>query len=263
MNRVVLLVLLSAISFPLWGRETVLISSFDPFGGSSDNNSTRIALEVKTHLSESVNVVTCVLPTSYDRAIPALEKCLSEMTSPPDLVVSLGEGPCFVKWETRAHNRDHDHGPDNDGVSRRRRTIIADAPKELGLRLNYSAMWCSLNEEEKKLVQVSIEPENFVCNNTAYRFSHANPELMYGFVHVPRTSCENKNPGITAKSSELVAKMIRQQLAVMASDNSRLELPRLSNAIRLATTRLSVQAMQRDTNEVCEEEFLKRWLKAF
>lgn len=263
MNRVLLLAISSAISLPLLARETVLITSFDPFGGSSDNNSTRIALEVKTHLSETVEVVTCLLPTSYERAIPALEKCKAEMITAPDLVVSLGEGPCKVKWETRAHNRDHDHGPDNDGVSRRRRTIIADAPKELGLRLHYPAIWCSLNEEEKKLVQVSIDPENFVCNNTAYRFSHAHPEQLYGFVHVPRTSCEKKTPGITAKSSELVAKMIREQLAVLATDSSRLDLPRLTNTTRLATTRLSVQALQRDTSEACEEEFLKRWLKAF
>jgi pyrrolidone-carboxylate peptidase len=263
MNRVLTYLFLSSICAPLWAKESVLISSFDPFGGSSYNNSNRIAREVKTHLSETVDVMTCVLPTSYQRAIPALEKCLSEMRNPPALIVSLGEGPCSVKWETRAHNRDHDRGPDNDGVSRRRQTIIADAPQELGLRLNYPAMWCSLTHEEKKLTQVSVDPENFVCNNTAYRFSHNNPEQLYGFVHVPRTSCEKKTPGITARSSELVAKMIRQQLAVSATDNSRLDLPRFGNFTRLATTRIEVKAMQRDTAEICEEEFLKRWLKAF
>lgn len=263
MKHVLLLALLSAIHGSVWARETVLISSFDPFGGASDNNSTRIAAEVKKHLSETVEVVTCLLPTSYERAIPALEKCLSEMKYPPDLVVSLGEGPCKVKWETRAHNRDHDRGPDNDGVSRRRHTIIANAPKELGLRLNYPAMWCSLNDEEKRLVQVSIDPENFVCNNTAYRFSHAYPEKLYGFVHVPRTSCEQKNPGISAKASELIAKMIKYQIGALANDNSRLDLPRLNNTTRLATSRLSVQALQKETSEVCEEEFLKRWLRAF
>lgn len=263
MNRVVLLAILSVISVPSWAIETVLISSFDPFGGASYNNSTRIAQEVKLNLGNNVEVVTCLLPTSYERAIPALEKCLNEMKTPPDLVVSLGEGPCKVKWETRVHNRDHDHGPDNDGISRRRRTIIAGAPKELGLRLNYSAMWCSLNPDEKNLVQVSIDPENFVCNNTAYRFSYAHPDQMYGFIHVPRTSCEIKNPGITQKSSELVAKMIREQLAVLVSDNSRLDLPRSSNSTRLATDSFAVRSMQRDTYQVCEEEFLKRWLKAF
>lgn len=261
-EKLTLTLLALLIAAPLWARETVLVSGFDPFGGSTDNNSWRVAQALKTELPE-VDVVTCLLPTSYARAVPALEECLKALPAPPDLVLSLGEGPCRVKWETRAHNRDHDRGPDNDGVSRRRRTIDPRGPKELGLRLNYGALWCALEASEKKLVQVSTSPDNFVCNHTAYRTGLLLPEMMYGFVHVPNTRCETKTPGITAAAIKLLSKMVRTQLEVLDTHASRLEWPTRLNGTRLASEARSVRSLTAQATETCEAEFLQEWLRGF
>src|SRR5690606_7121788 len=126
MKRLLTFLLLTASLSFAQAKDTVLLSGFDPFGGVSVNNSWNIAQQVAARLQSTrdVAVKTCLLPTSYARAIPALEKCLAEMNEKPTLVVSLGAGPCNVKWETRAHNKDHDYGPDNDGVSRKRQVIV-------------------------------------------------------------------------------------------------------------------------------------------
>lgn len=261
-EKLTLILLALMTAAPLWARETVLISGFDPFGGSSDNNSWRIAQALKAELPE-VDIVTCLLPTSYARSMPALEECLKTLPAPPDLLISLGEGPCRVKWETRAHNRDHDRGPDNDGVSRRRRTIDPTGPRELGLRLNYAAMWCALEESEKKLVQVSTSPDNFVCNHTAYRTGLLLPEMIYGFVHVPSTRCETQTPGITIASVKLVAKMIRTQLTTLDAHSSRIEWPTRQNSVRLASEARDVRALRSQASEDCESEFLQQWIRGF
>ena len=266
MNRWLLYFIALSLSALASARDIVLLSGFDPFGKLSVNNSWVIAQEVKTQLMAArsdVEVVTCLLPTSYNRAIPALEKCLDELPTKPALVISLGAGPCNVKWETRAHNRDNDKGPDNDGVSRKRQVITPGGPADIGLRLNYGAMWCSLTAEEKKLTWVSTSPENFVCNNTAFRFTERHPEQMYGFIHVPNVTCEKKAPDITTRSVALITKMIGIQLDTRASLTSTIEWPMEFNDVRLPDTRDEIRDLLRSPLDGCEKEFLERWHKDF
>jgi pyroglutamyl-peptidase len=266
MNRwALVLTALSLCTFAI-AKDVVLLSGFDPFGKLSVNNSWVIAQQVRTQLMASrsdVEVVTCLLPTSYNRAIPALEKCLNELPEKPTLVISLGAGPCNVKWETRAHNLDNDKGPDNDGVSRKRQVITPRGPSDIGLRLNYGAMWCALTAEEKKLTWVSTSPENFVCNNTAFRFTERHPEQMYGFIHVPNVTCEKKTPDITTRSIALISKMISIQLDTRASLTSRIEWPMEFNDVRLPETLDDVRTLLRGPVESCEKELLERWRKDF
>ncbi|MBY0516298.1 MAG: hypothetical protein K2P81_05285 [Bacteriovoracaceae bacterium] len=245
-------------------KDLVLLTGFDPFAGKSSNNSWVIAEKIKEKLIGSdIEIVTCLLPTSYTRAVPTFQKCLQALEAKPTLVISLGEGPCNVKWETRAHNRDHDKGPDNDGISRKRQIIDPTAPSELGLRLNYASMYCELTEQEKKLTWISTDPQNFVCNNTAFRISHSIPDQLYGFIHVPETSCEKKTPGITQRATDLVSKMILNQLSVRNSTTSRIDWPSELNTTRLQSDKNSVKNLKTLSVESCEQEFIDRWRKDF
>ncbi len=266
MKLISCILLLTTIASFAQAKEVVLLSGFDPFGNLPVNNSWVIAEKVKAQIESenpNIEIITCLLPTSYQRSIPTLEKCLAALPEKPTLVLSLGAGPCSVKWETRAHNRDHDRGPDNDGVSRRRKPIIAGAASDLGLRWNVVDLYCSLNADQKKLVTISTSPDNFVCNHTAFRFSYAHPELLYSFVHVPNVSCEKNSPGITERSARLVAHMIKEQLEVIASPRSRLEMPSLLNSTRLPVSKVDVRSAESFASETCEQELLTRWRKAF
>lgn len=266
MNRWIILIAALSLSGLAVAKDIVLLSGFDPFGKLSVNNSWVIAQQVKTRLESAradVEVVTCLLPTSYNRAIPALEKCLADLPTKPTLVISLGAGPCNVKWETRAHNRDNDHGPDNDGVSRKRQVITPGGPSDLGLRLNFGAMYCALTSEEKRLTWISTSPENFVCNNTAFRFTENHPEQLYGFIHVPNISCEKKTPDITTRSAALITKMIGIQLDTRSATTSTINWPMEFNDVRLPDTRDEVKDLLRGPVESCEKEMLERWRKDF
>lgn len=248
-------------SYSVIAGPRVLISGFDPFANNSTNPSWAVAQEVAQELKiQGVETTTCLLPTSYERSLPALEKCLNQFGA-ADLVISLGAGLCNVKWETRTFNRNHDLGPDNDGDSRRGRVINPQGPRELGLRLNYQAMWCGLSNEEKKISMISTNPDTFVCNDLAYKYSLKNPEQMFGFIHVPSENCLKKNPALLEQSINLVTKMIQFQLKAKAESN--ISWPDFQNDSRLSTSRKSVRALQRESVMACEKEFLSRWAQAF
>lgn len=266
MKLISCILLLTTIASFAQAKEIVLLSGFDPFGNLPVNNSWVIAEKVKAQIENenpNIEVVTCLLPTSYQRAVPALETCLAALPEKPTLVLSLGAGPCSVKWETRAHNRDHDHGPDNDRVSRRRKPIILGATSEIGLRWNVADLYCSLDADQKRLTTISTSPDNFVCNHTAFRFGYAHPELMYGFVHVPNVSCEKNSPGITERSARLVAHMIKKQLQVILAPRSRMDMPSAFNSTRLPVSKTEVRNLETLASESCEQELLTRWRKAF
>lgn len=261
MSKLLCAALISCLSYSVIASPRVLISGFDPFGRASLNPSWAIATEVAQQLKiQGVETSACLLPTSYERSLPALEKCLNEFGE-PDLVISLGAGLCNVKWETRTFNRNHDRGPDNDGDSRRRLTIDPNGPRELGLRLNYQAMWCGLNAQEKKITMVSTNPDTFVCNHLAYKYSLKNPEQMFGFIHVPSQNCLNKKPELLEQSITLVTKMI--QLQLNAKPDSNISWPDFQNDSRLVTSRNAVRSLQRESVLSCEQEFIQRWSKAF
>ena len=248
-------------SYSALAAPRVLVSGFDPFGRAGSNPSWDIAqVVVKNLKTQGIDASPCLLPTSYQRALPALEKCLAEFGD-ADLVISLGAGLCNVKWETRTFNRNHDRGPDNDGVSRRRQSIDPLGPRELGLRLNYSAMWCGLSAEEKKITMISTNPDTFVCNHLAYQYSLKNPTQMFGFIHVPSEGCLKKSPELLVKSINLVTKMI--QLQLNAKTESNIPWPDFQNDSRLSTSRKEVRDLERDSVSSCETEFLKKWSQAF
>ncbi len=249
------------LSYSAFAAPRVLVSGFDPFGRAGSNPSWDIAQAVVNNLqAQGIEASPCLLPTSYQRSLPALEKCLAEFGE-ADLVISLGAGLCNVKWETRTFNRNHDRGPDNDGVSRRRQSIDPLGPRELGLRLNYSAMWCGLSAEEKKITMISTNPDTFVCNHLAYQYSLKNPTQMFGFIHVPSEGCLKKTPGLLAPSINLVTKMIRLQLN--AKTESHIAWPDFQNDSRLSTSRPEVRELERESVSSCEQEFIGKWSKAF
>lgn len=234
----------------LFAYDRVVVTAFDPFSGRAQNNSWAVAQQLSELLPTS-DVVLCELPTSYQRAPEAFAECLRHSGARDPLVISLGEGSCAVKWETRARNRNHDRGPDNDGESRRRRSIERGGPAYLGLRANYADWWCHLTSAEKKLVTVSGDADTFVCNHLAYLTARRFPELAATFLHVPSSHCERTLPGITEQAAALVAKLIRVELALG------------KRPPRLPSDAASVEALLRATAPgSCQSEFLQRWARA-
>lgn len=178
-------------------RPRVLITTFEPFGGSPKNGSHETGLElVKRHGSKEIEYEICRLPVTYDWAAEVAQKCYAAMDPKPDLVLSTGEAPgCRVTMETRAHNYDAD-GEDSAGVNRSGSPILPGGPKHENFTYPMEEMFCAGHSMQLSTsTLLSSSPENYVCNNTAYLLNSffRNEKRPYGFIHLPHNECKPKS----------------------------------------------------------------------
>jgi pyrrolidone-carboxylate peptidase len=187
----------------------LVLTSFDPFGMRSKNNTQPIAKAITAMaptLGDDVEVVTCNLPVVYDEAAKAALDCISH--AQPDAVVSLGEGYCDIRIETGATNWDNSRSPDNADQLRSGSPILASGPARSAFGFPVQAMYCAL-ENPSDLVHVSADPGSFVCNNTAYLLSleFNARHIPFTFIHVPHTDCHPEEKNVV-KNAKIIATML-------------------------------------------------------
>lgn len=241
--------LLLLLSPSLWAKPLVLLSYYDAFGEAPFNNSQVIAKEVyKEMQNTSVELHLCALNTVFDKSYNQLEDCLKGLDRSPELVLGLGEAACEMKVEMVGRNLDKTFGPDNEGQERNNTPIVPHGEKYLGFTYPLAEMYCALEKDERKNIVVSNSAGSFVCNNTAYQFSHFYPGLASGFIHVPANNCQ----GLEEKN-----KIIIQKLVKMIKRGSELTA---ENAPRLPTTKKEINEARQNLpgNESCQQEFFKR-----
>lgn len=234
-------------SAPTWARPVVLLGHFDAFGSASFNNSERVAKrllsEVKNH--PDFDLKLCALETVFDKSYFQLEDCMKDLTTPPKLILGLGEANCNFKIETMARNLDHTKGPDNEGNERKNSVIIPDGPREIGFLYALPQMYCSLTESERSQIQVSNNAGSFVCNNLAYQLAYRYPDTEFGFIHVPANYCKNLETK-TKMSVNFLKSMIEASVKTM-------------NVERLLTRKDDLQNIRREyRNDKCLSEFYKK-----
>ena len=237
------------LSPSLWARPVVLLSYYDAFGAAPFNNSQIIAREIQKLMQDSsVELRLCALNTVFDKSYNQLEDCMKALDRAPQLVLGLGEAACEMKIELVGRNLDKTFGPDNEGQERNNTLIIPHGEKYLGFTYPLSEMYCALESEERKSIVVSNSAGSFVCNNTAYQFSHFYPELASGFIHVPANNCQ----GLEMKNKVIVQKLVK-----MIKRGSEFTS---GNPTRLPTTKKEIDEARQSLprNESCQQEFFKR-----
>lgn len=249
-------------------KRRILVTSFEPFDGRPENNSTRIANAMKEHpeLFPGIEVTFCVLPVVYDEGAKTALGCLDAMDPKPDMMLSLGEVGCKIQLETNAINKDDVPGaPDDAGNIRSDRTIVEGGPDKLGFDFPGQAMYCALSPEERAHVEPSTSM-NYVCNNTAYRLGTAmrGTGIRYGFVHVPTAGSWCGEAGDPLYNARIIAHMLGGALAQHGTTAAATyALPHCSNDERLPT---SLDELRRaaesigDANDAsaCEKEYLDK-----
>ena len=205
----------------------VLLTSFDPFGGSPNNNTQAIVAELSqmaAQLGASVVIQSCNLPVVYDAGAEAAMDCVRKGT--PDLVISMGEAGCFLQIETAATNLDKSPGfPDNSGLIRNGTAIVAGGPLRSGFNYPVQSMYCALGATSPP-VKVSIDPGAFVCNNTAYHLSQdlKAKGIPFTFIHVPNTRCVPAQVD-PKKNAQVLAKMISTAIATLRGPGPKGTMP--------------------------------------
>lgn len=164
----------------------VLVTSFEPFGGSAVNASAEAVALLPERIGDA-DIVRSTLPCVFDEAPSRLASLIDDVA--PDIIVAVGEagGRSSVDLERVAVNLDDARIADNAGRRPIDRTIIEGAPLAYLSGLPVKA--CAAAVDAVGVASgVSNSAGTFVCNHVFFALMHLlreQPTRRGGFVHVP------------------------------------------------------------------------------
>ncbi|MUG67433.1 pyroglutamyl-peptidase I [Paenibacillus campinasensis] len=173
----------------------LLISGFEPFGGSSINPTERLIRDIVNETIPGAEIHTVLLPVHYDECAELLIREMERVQ--PDAVIATGVagGRTAVTPERIAVNvKDIPQEAsltDNKGAKPQDEPIVPGGPDGLFSSLPVRAMVNQLKEQGIP-ASVSNTAGTYICNNTMYSLlyhiqSHALP-VIGGFVHFPAST---------------------------------------------------------------------------
>ena len=169
--------------------KTILITGFEPFGGSGRNSSLDTLRSLPDFIGDG-RVAKAELPVEYDGAGAALADHIGRIREEGGLcaVLCLGqaEGRGTVTPEYVAVNVRNGSIPDNAGKLCRFEPCEAGGPDGIFSTLPVPAIAVRLNRM-KIPASVSLSAGAYVCNSTMYAALRltAGTGIMAGFIHLP------------------------------------------------------------------------------
>lgn len=173
----------------------ILISGFEPFGGSKVNPTEKLIQEIINIPFEGAELKTVLLPVYFD---DCAELLMSEIQSfEPDAVIACGvaAGRTAITPERIAINvkdiAPDSPYPDNRGGRPQDESIHPDHPDGLFTRLPIRGMVNRMREQGIPSA-ISNTAGTFICNNTMYAVLdyiriHQLP-MLGGFIHFPAST---------------------------------------------------------------------------
>jgi pyroglutamyl-peptidase len=170
----------------------ILISGFEPFGGSTVNPTETLVRAIAEETFAVVELKTVLLPVYFDDCVDLLLQEIEEFR--PDAVISCGlaGGRAGITPERIAVNLkdiapDAPY-PDNKGARPQDRAINMDGPDGLFTKLPIRRMVGRLKEAGIP-ASISYTAGTFICNNTMYGvldyIRENDLSMIAGFVHFP------------------------------------------------------------------------------
>ena len=166
----------------------LLLTGFEPFGGSSVNPSAQIVERLGREGVAGVALATAVLPVDRHRGPAALIQAVQE--SEPDSVLCLGlagRSPA-IAIERVAVNLLDFRIADNSGNQTVDEPIVADGPAAYFTTLPVRAMLAAALAAGVP-TELSLSAGAFLCNQVTYELLHYltinERNIPAGFVHVP------------------------------------------------------------------------------
>lgn len=165
----------------------VLVTAFEPFGGSAVNASAAMLEALRV---EEVELTRVVLPCAFGPDLAALDAALDRCR--PDWVIATGEagGRGAISLERVAINVVDARIPDNAGAQPVDVPVIEGGPAAYWTSLPIKAMAARLRAEGFP-AEISQTAGTFVCNHLFYGLMDrlaGREGVRGGFVHVPASA---------------------------------------------------------------------------
>ena len=173
-----------------------LVTGFEPFGGESINSSYEAVRRLPARIG-LLDVTTAQLPTSYRRALPALEREIARVK--PDIVLCVGQANerTNLNIERVAINLQDARIADNDGAQPVDLPVVAGAPAAYFATLPVTAIADALRAAGLA-AEISNSAGTFVCNHVFYGLMHlaaGGGNYRGGFLHVPSLQRQSTQAG--------------------------------------------------------------------
>ena len=160
----------------------ILVTAFEPFGGSDTNITQKIISLLPAQVGNKEILTTC-LPVSFQRAPIILQELIAQYQ--PDLILLLGQ--CLdgenIRLERFAMNMMDAKNPDNDGYCPSEEQIYPGAPLAYRTPINIKTIAHTL-QDKKFPVVLSNSAGLYVCNRVYYEALHLQQNAL--FVHIPK-----------------------------------------------------------------------------
>ena len=168
----------------------ILLTGFDPFGGSAHNPSWLIAQALHGQRIAGHQVVAAQLPTVFGQSLQRLQSLLQEHQPAITLCLGLAGGRAALSIERIGININDARIPDNCGAQPIDTPVQAGGPAAYFASLPIKAMLRGVQRAGVPC-EVSQTAGTFVCNHVLYGLMHllaqgaAQVGARGGFVHVP------------------------------------------------------------------------------
>lgn len=199
----------------------VLVTGFQPFGGSDDNPSMRVVECLAADPPTGVELFTGLLPVTWSGAWPAVGGLMEGHR--PDLILLLGQSGKRprITVERFALNFAEGRIPDNDGVSREPSALVDGAPLALAASIDVDAVVQAMQNAEAPAGS-SHEAGTFLCNAVLYQtLLRTLPDQRAGFIHMPMLPGQHGvgegEPTLHASISE---RAVRAAIAALAGTDA-------------------------------------------
>ena len=191
----------------------VLITGFEPFGGSEVNSSWETAVRVGQLAPKGVCVETLLLPVSFVRAGKMIREALKEKR--PGVLIMLGQRGKgeSIDIERIAINMMDASNPDNDGYHPQEQTIVDGGEAAYFSNLPVKTLRDALLQKGIP-ARVSNSAGLYVCNSTYYNALNEiydqGLSTKVVFVHLPKISADFPIELLTESVDTIIQTIIRQ-----------------------------------------------------
>ena len=171
----------------------ILLTGFEPFGGSEVNSSWETAVRVGQRPPKGVCMETLLLPVSFVRAGKRIREALREKR--PDVLIMLGQRSKgeSIDIERIAINMMDASSPDNDGYQPQEQMIIAESGTAYFSNLPVKALRDAVLQRDIP-ARVSNSAGLYVCNCTYYNaleeINRQQLPMKAVFIHLPKISAD-------------------------------------------------------------------------